>query len=189
MHLSAAPVAMVGTTVGGIDGGTDLTGDRTVLTVASRSDAAFEAFYRAHRDEIAAALALTCGNVVVGAEAADEAMARALARWASVGAMDNPAGWVYRVGLNWSRSGFRRTRREDLGAPVEELARLDPNIDPDLADAIATLSVDHRSVVVLRYLLEYSSAETAEALGISEGTVKSRLSRALDQLRARLDER
>ena len=42
-------------------------------------------------------------------------------------------------------------------------------------------------MVVCRYFLELSSQETAAALGIAEGTVKSRLSRALAKLRGRLD--
>ena len=42
-----------------------------------------------------------------------------------------------------------------------------------------------RTIIAYRYFLELSEAETAEALGIRPGTVKSRLSRALDRLRER----
>lgn len=50
--------------------------------------------------------------------------------------------------------------------------------------AIQTLTVDHRSVVVLRMIEGYSTRETAEILGLPVGTVTSRLSRALDKLEA-----
>jgi RNA polymerase sigma-70 factor (ECF subfamily) len=49
--------------------------------------------------------------------------------------------------------------------------------------AVQTLSVPDQQIVYLRYFLDLSVAETAEILKIAEGTVKSRLSRALDRLR------
>ncbi len=58
--------------------------------------------------------------------------------------------------------------------------------DPALDAALGELDVEQRSVVVLRYLLDWSVAETAAALEIAPGTVKSRLSRALHQLEVRL---
>jgi DNA-directed RNA polymerase specialized sigma24 family protein len=58
--------------------------------------------------------------------------------------------------------------------------------DPDLERAMAALSDDHRDVVVLRYFVDLSIAETADSLRIPQGTVKSRLARALDQLGASL---
>ena len=54
--------------------------------------------------------------------------------------------------------------------------------------ASARHSCSARSVVVLRYLMQWSTAEVAEALGVPSGTVKSRLSRALDQLRTALED-
>ncbi len=51
-----------------------------------------------------------------------------------------------------------------------------------LTTALAALSAEHRAVVVLRYLLEYTPAEIARALDLPRGTVNSRLRRALDRL-------
>jgi len=89
----------------------------------------FEAFYRAHADTVRRALAVTLGDAHVAAEATDEAMTRALARWRRVSGHDSPAGWVYRVGLNWAISRWRRLRREmplaDDGAPLSERAATD----------------------------------------------------------------
>lgn len=56
-----------------------------------------------------------------------------------------------------------------------------------LLDAVEMLGEDDRMIVACRYFLELSSQETAATLGIAEGTVKSRLSRALAKLRGRLD--
>jgi RNA polymerase sigma-70 factor (ECF subfamily) len=52
--------------------------------------------------------------------------------------------------------------------------------------ALLTLSLDHRAVLLLREVEELSGAEIAEALGVAEGTVKSRLARAREALRLAL---
>jgi RNA polymerase sigma-70 factor (ECF subfamily) len=143
----------------------------------------FDDFYRTHRTSVARALALTLRDVDLATEATDEAMARAYQRWAQVRSIDNPAGWVYRVGLNWSRSVIRRITRPAptwVGGSASSPA---PAVqDPAIDRALAELSVDHRAVVVCRILLGFSEAHTAEVLGIRPGTVKSRLSRALTRL-------
>lgn len=144
----------------------------------------FEAFYQDHYRSIARALAVTIGDRELAMDATNEAMTRAYQRWQKISAYDKPAAWVYRVGLNWSRSWRRRRRREQerpvrLGAYTAELAVRDDSLDA----AIDRLSIDHRAVVVCRIRLDWSVEQTALALGISPGTVKSRLSRALDQLK------
>lgn len=147
----------------------------------------FSVFYSENRNRLASAVALTIRNAAIGAEAVDEAMARAYADWGRIARMANPSGWVYRVAMNWTRSLLRRRRREELGVDPGWLAERDNQVDVDLERALTRLSVDHRAVVVARHLLGFSTADTAAALGVSEGTVKSRLSRALDQLRADLE--
>ena len=64
----------------------------------------------------------------------------------------------------------------------------DPIVDVDLERAIATLTPGHRTVVVARFFMGWSIQETAEALGLRPGTVKSRLSRALKQLAGELED-
>jgi RNA polymerase sigma-70 factor, ECF subfamily len=54
--------------------------------------------------------------------------------------------------------------------------------------ALATLTPEHRAVVVLRYVLEYTPGEIARALDLPRGTVNSRLRRGLDALKAHLAE-
>jgi RNA polymerase sigma-70 factor (ECF subfamily) len=125
------------------------------------------------------------GDVHLAAEAADEAMARAYAQWRKVGDFDNPAGWVYRVGLNWATSFLRRHRRRDTEVQ-RDVPDVGPVADPSVRAALIDLDVKHRAVVVCRYYLQMSEAEIAAALGTAPGTVKSRLHRAMRTLEARL---
>ncbi len=143
----------------------------------------FEEFYCEQRLPIGRALAITLRDTQLASEAVDEAMARAYQRWSRVQALDNPGGWVYRVGLNWSRSMLRRTMRPapawvTTAAIVVDGGGLDPTIDR----ALAQLSIEQRAVVVCRLLIGYSEAQTATALGVRPGTVKSRLARATARL-------
>jgi RNA polymerase sigma factor (sigma-70 family) len=150
-------------------------------------DPQLEDFYRRHADPVRKALCLALGDADLGAEAADEAMARACERWSEIGDYDNPVGWAYRVGLNWARSHQRRYRWRHRG-PVPDRPVMAVPGDPDLAAALAQLSLDHRSVVVCRFYLDWSVDETAAALGLPDGTVKSRLRRALDVLHRSLED-
>jgi RNA polymerase sigma-70 factor (ECF subfamily) len=111
-------------------------------------------------------------------------MVRAYQRWDRVSTLDNPAGWVYRVGLNHARSRLRRLLRRP--PPPHTIAAEFTVADPAIERALARLSVDHRAVVVCRHLLGWSEAQTAAALELRPGTVKSRLTRALTRLEAEL---
>lgn len=155
------------------------------LDAAAPNATTFSAFYRAHWAKVARGLAVTLGDRDLAAEATDEAMARAYQRWGTIQHYDQPAGWVYRVGLNWARSYHRRAvrklpfaRADHVDAPTVE--------DPSIAAALEALDIKHRSVVVCRLLLDWSVEETAHALGVRPGTVKSRLHRALTQLQSSL---
>jgi RNA polymerase sigma factor (sigma-70 family) len=147
----------------------------------------FEAFYRAYVDRVYRALAVTLRRDDLARDATAEAMARAYARWAEVGRLDNPAGWVFRVGLNWATSFWRKARRER--PPAEDAVHPQvPPPDTGAQDALAALPTAQRAVITCRILLDLTTAETAAALGLSEGTVKSRLSRGLTALRSALEE-
>ncbi len=148
----------------------------------------FASFFAEHYRSVATALALTLREDELANDATAEAMARAYQRWDEVGCFVNPTGWVYRVGLNWARSRRRKFLREVFGSESPEPeSRPAAEIDPELDAALAKLPVEQRSVVALRYLLDWSEFQTAEALGIAPGTVKSRLSRALDRLAAQME--
>lgn len=141
----------------------------------------FTEFYEASWHTVVRGLAVTLGDEDLAAEATDEAMVRAYQRWRTVRHYDAPAGWVYRVGLNWARSYHRRARRQ---LPFPRPDRVEPPAmaDPSVAEALAALDLDLRAVVVCRLILDWSVRDTADALGVPPGTVKSRLHRALAQL-------
>lgn len=145
----------------------------------------FEVFFARHHPTLVRALSLALGDVELGRDAAAEGFVRALQRWNRVSRYDNSAGWVYRVGLNWARSRRRKTVREVAAHPTER-AFASPEPEFELATALRSLSLDHRAVVVGRYYLDWSEAEVAAALDVAPGTVKSRLSRALDRLNGTL---
>ncbi len=160
----------------------------TDISAAPTQAPSFEAFYAEHHQRVARALAFTLRDGELAADAANEAMTRAYQRWLKISSYRDPAGWVYRVGLNWALSWKRRRRRErdrpvQLAAATSELALRDDRLD----DALSQLSVDHRAVVACRIYLEWSVDETAEALKIPPGTVKSRLARATAALEQHLN--
>lgn len=148
----------------------------------------FDEFYRSKRDHIVKALVLSLGNRELGIEAADEAMTRAYQHWANVHSYANPTGWVYRVGMNWARTKLRKTKREIPSIYVDSSIDQQPQVEPGLDAALAALSDKHRRVVVLRYYLDWSIEEIAQALRLPKGTVKSRLHRAMANLQSALGE-
>jgi RNA polymerase sigma-70 factor (ECF subfamily) len=143
----------------------------------------FESFYAATWQTVYRPLAVTLRDPDLAGEATDEAMTRAYQHWRRVREMGNPEGWVYRVALNWARSRLRRRRREAPDPPADLPAREVEESDPAVARAVASLRADHRAVIVLRYLCDLSQEQIAERLDLPVGTVRSRLHRALEQLR------
>ena len=94
--------------------------------------------------------------------------------------------WLHRIVVNRAIDHTRaRTLRRETALVGDETAPPDRSSEaPDeMVSQLAELSPDHRAVIVLRYLLEYTPGEIAELLELPRGTVNSRLRRALDQLR------
>ena len=108
--------------------------------------------------------------------------------WRKVQRANDRDAYVYRILLNCHRDS--RRRRWWGERPTDTLPERPTSVDAtasvDTADAIhralSDLSKVNREVVVLRYYAHLSEQQTAHALGIAPGTVKSRLSRALAQL-------
>jgi RNA polymerase sigma-70 factor (ECF subfamily) len=146
----------------------------------------FDAFYANRWESIYRPLAVTLGNPDLAREAVDEGMARAFARWRHGQKVQNQEGWVYRVAYNWSISQLRKTGREVHGSRPIDAPNSTPLPNTDLEQALSRLSMEHRAIVVLRYLLDWSEADVCDALGIPSGTAKSRLNRALANLKKEL---
>jgi RNA polymerase sigma-70 factor (sigma-E family) len=119
---------------------------------------------------------------------AQAAFARAYASWGRVSRAGDPDAYVRRIVINANRSRLRRRRvSEELRSDLADTLAVQPQAPPPDAALLAALSrlgPRQRAVVVLRYWLDLSEAETAAALNCSVGTVKSQASRALATLRA-----
>jgi RNA polymerase sigma-70 factor, ECF subfamily len=167
-------------------------------------DDAFAALVRAHQDVAFRTAMLITRNAADAEDAAQEAFVkahRALHRFRT-GEPWRP--WLLAIVANEARNRRRSAgRREGLvrrvvaegsaaplasaGAPDQpEGALLSAERRGELLEALERLRDDDRLVIGCRYLLDLSERETARALGCRPGTVKSRLSRALERLRAEL---
>ncbi len=126
-------------------------------------------------------------------DVAQAAFARAYASWSRVRRAGNPDAYVRRIVINENRKRFRKHRvTEDLRGVLPETGATAKVADPaehdDLLSVLRRLGPRQRAVVVLRYYLGMSEAETANELNCSVGTVKSQASRALATLRTQVTE-
>ncbi|MGI5503095.1 RNA polymerase sigma factor [Lentzea sp. CA-135723] len=106
--------------------------------------------------------------------------------------------WLLKIVANETKNLHRGRRRRNLmelrlATVTETVDHDDPGTLVDdsraaLLKAVQSLNESDRQVVTCRYLLDLSEAETAQTLGLAKGTVKSRLSRALQKLRPMLEE-
>lgn len=129
------------------------------------------------------------GDETAAEDVAAEAMARAYAHWRKIGDQPWREGWVVRVASNLAIDAARARSRVSDAALVEQ-AREDDDVAVRLAlvEAMSRLPRRQREVVVLRHLAGLSEAETAAALRVSNGSVKTHLSRGLASLRSRMTE-
>ena len=145
--------------------------------VVAVTDEEFALWFERDYRSLVAAVSLVCSSSVVAEEAVMEAFTKAYARRRSVEAMSSPSAWVYRVAVNEVRMGWRRKRLERRGDPRRQSADVEhlPEVHHELWRAVGRLPRRQREVVALRYLVSYTQAEIAHALGISAGTVASTL--------------
>jgi RNA polymerase sigma factor (sigma-70 family) len=105
--------------------------------------------------------------------------------------------WLLRIVANEAINRARKTRRQVLigltpdderggEGPTPEESALELEQRTELLSAVNSLRADDRLVIAYRFWLDLSEAEMAAALGCARGTVKSRLSRAVDRLRKHL---
>ncbi len=101
--------------------------------------------------------------------------------------------WLGRIvanrAIDWTRSrAARRENGPELPRGESPQRQQSGGYSPDVLEVLASLSPEHRAVVVLRYVLEYTPGEIAHALDLPRGTVNSRLRRALDILDIKLQD-
>jgi RNA polymerase sigma factor (sigma-70 family) len=120
------------------------------------------------------------GNRAAAEDIAAETMARALLRWNKLD-HDRVAGWVLRVTANQAIDLMRRKGRTlDPGVIDLEDAT---TLRLALAEAMRRLPRRQREAIALRFLSDLSEADTAAALGIGAGSVKTHVHRGLSRLR------
>jgi RNA polymerase sigma-70 factor (ECF subfamily) len=164
------------------------------------SGAALEALYRRHWPWAHRTAYLIVHDQAAAEDIAQEAFLAAVRTLNRFDRRRPFAPWLHRIVVNraidWARARSLRPETEIESDPdAEPLLEIGPRepersrpYSENVIAALAQLSPEHRAVVVLRYLLEYTPGEIAEALELPRGTVNSRLRRALDRLAKQLGE-
>lgn len=144
-------------------------------------------FYAAEYPRLSSSLTLYCGDADLGAELAQEAMARACRHWHRVQHLESPAGWVHRVGINLANSAFQRALVRQRARHA--VARPDGSSMADVGAAVAVraavtrLPQRQRMALVLRYFADLPVDEVAALMKCSPNTVKSLTHQAIASLR------
>jgi RNA polymerase sigma-70 factor, ECF subfamily len=166
--------------------------DASLVRAAQRgSERAVEELFARHWDDAYRTALLIAHDRAAAEDIAQEAFLAALRALPRFDRRRPLRPWLHRIVVNraidWSRA--RRLRQEVDARAVPEAAA-PPERSPGLGEvgaALARLSPEHRAVVVMRYLLEFTPGEIAELLELPRGTVNSRLRRALDALGGALE--
>jgi RNA polymerase sigma-70 factor, ECF subfamily len=150
----------------------------------------FERFYAEEFAQLVPTLHALAGDRGRAEDLAQEALRRAHEHWDQIATYDRPGAWVRRVALNLAANAARGRGREaralQLVAPVAPLEL--PAADEALWALVRELPEQQRNAVVLHYVEDQSVADVAAVLEVSEGTVKTHLSRARATLATRLAE-
>jgi RNA polymerase sigma-70 factor (ECF subfamily) len=143
----------------------------------------FEAFVERVQTRLLQALVATYGPVD-GREACVDALSWAWEHWDRLEGIDQPVGYLYRVG----QSATRRFLPKPV--PTRLIEILDPGfpeVEPELLPALARLPEQQRIVMVLVHGYSWRQAEVARLLEINPSTVRDYLNRAIDRLRRELE--
>ena len=178
------------------------TDDAELFARAQRGDtAAYEEIVQRYQQMAFRTAYVITGSAADAEDAAQDAFVKAYRALATFRAGAEPRPWLLRIVANEARNRVRSSgRRHQVElrladhsrpggeAPSPEAAAVAGEDSKRLLALVNALSEEDRLVIASRYFLELSGEETATALGIPQGTVKSRLSRALGRLRALVEE-
>ncbi len=145
-------------------------------------DTTIREFLRDDYPRLVNAVALLTGDVSAAEDAVQEALVRAWIQSDRGDVIESLPAWVVVVAMNLTRSGWRGvTAERHARARLASAAASDDVRSVDRVDverALAGLPRRQRQIAVLRYFLQLDTREVADALGVSEGTVKNSLSKA-----------
>lgn len=166
--------------------------------VQESADRGLERLYSLHWDSLVRLAWLLLHDGPLAEDVVQDALISVHRHWASLESEANAAAYLRRSVINGARSALRHrgvadryerseaadphSNRTHPGADEAALARVGTTT---LATAVAALPTRQREVLALRYFLDLSEADIAEALGISSGAVKSHAHRGLATLRNR----
>jgi len=153
--------------------------------------ASLEALFRQSYTSIVQSLTLVGGDLAAAEDATQEAFAQAWVSWSRISRYDNPGAWVRRVAINRLRNAHRSRLRGEAAVQRmnSEVSSGPPPAEPesDLMVGLQGLPYKQRLCAVLFYVDGLSTAEVAQAIGISQGSVSQHLNRARTALRAHLE--
>jgi RNA polymerase sigma-70 factor (sigma-E family) len=165
---------------------------RTTSTDRPTAGGRLDELYRAHAPDALRLAYLLTGDRGLAEDLAQDAFVRVVGRFHDLRNRD--AFWWYlrRTIVNLARSHFRRRRTERAWLARQHV--VETHTDPDVGErerlraALQSLRPEQRAAIVLRYFEDLSEAETAHALGVAVGTVKSMVSRGMERLRKELED-
>jgi RNA polymerase sigma-70 factor (sigma-E family) len=149
--------------------------------------------YRTHAPDALRLAYLLTGDRALAEDLSQDAFVNVLGRFHDLRNRDSFWWYLRRTIVNLSHSHFRRRRVERAWLDrqrVDEAAPAGDDLDERdrLRRALMTLRPEQRAAIVLRYYEDLSEADTADALGVAVGTVKSMVSRGMQRLRDELPE-
>ena len=154
----------------------------------------FDEFVRAEMSALTRFSGALTGDRYLAEDVLSDALVKVARRWRRISSLDDPAAYVRRVLVTTYLDDRRKAQRRRT-APTDDITVLDRSADAvrDTADVVvdraevarllAALPPQQKAAVVLRYLMDESDEQIADALGCSTGTVRSHLSRARATLR------
>ena len=159
--------------------------------------AAFGAIVRAHQAAALRLATIICGDSTEAYDIVQDSFVKAFHALPRMRSTESLRPWMMRIVANQSKNARRSRARRDARVERQIRMRVDdaPTTDDlvlttvaaeQLVDAVGRLSADDRHVIACRYFAGLNEAETASALGVARGTVKSRTARALARLRTEL---
>jgi RNA polymerase sigma-70 factor (ECF subfamily) len=176
----------------------EISDDEVVARVLAGETALFEVLMRRYNQRVYRAARAILRNDLEAEDVMQDAYVRAFAHLAQFERRASFSTWLTRIAIHEALARARRAgRQESLDAGGEppalhhdpERRMFDHEMKAFLEAAIGGLALDYRTVFMLREVEGMSTAETAEALGVSEDVVKTRLHRARGLLRDALYER
>jgi RNA polymerase sigma-70 factor (ECF subfamily) len=160
------------------------------------SEADFERLYRSSYRRILGTLVIVLGDRAAAEDCAQDTFERAYRAWSDWKPDAPVEAWLHRIAINSASSHRRYARLRQAGELVRRLGRPPGPSDPaalaersDLIRGLRSLPAKQAAAIVLRHFHGYSNKEIANALGVPEQTVASRLGAARRHLQRRLAER